>query len=321
MKNVREDWKKEYRRIYELLTDNPRISVKDITAILGGIKTARKRMEEAFEEQFIIGPQIRKRSYENMGEYMYFLNCEKPEIAYMKYRKDPRVIYHAKIIGFSNLWLICKEKIDLKDLEGEIVVEGYRSDYHVSFAPDHTWEKSLQIMKERVENFDPEKYSAKGTIKPHFAERIEWDEKDKILSAYFKYDLRKPLSPVMEEYKISGGKIYKFLDNLSETCTVFTDYYPETLPAYEPYIFMIETDYEDFLIDLFSELPSTTSFFKVSNKLFVHTHVSKPYMRDTDLERSADRLYIPLLVIDLLEKGIVKSIEYSIVEYSLAKDT
>jgi hypothetical protein len=34
-------------------------------------------------------------------------------------------------------------------------------------------------------------------------------------------------------------------------------------------MFMFETDYEDFIVDLFSELPTSTFFFKVANKLFV----------------------------------------------------
>ena len=33
------------------------------------------------------------------------------------------------------------------------IVEGVRSDYHVSFVPDHSWEKAIDIMHKKIEAF------------------------------------------------------------------------------------------------------------------------------------------------------------------------
>ena len=82
---------------------------------------------------------------------------------------------------------------------------------------------------------------------------------------------------------------------------------------------MFETDYEDFIIDLFSELPTSVSFFKVSDKLFVLTYISKPFVRSKDLQVSS-RYYLPLLMVELSNKKIVESKAHAIGEYSKGKD-
>jgi hypothetical protein len=168
-----------------------------------------------------------------------------------------------------------------------------------------------------IEEFDPGDYILKKYIQTHFDESVEWDEKYELLYKYFKYDLRKPFAPVMRR-GVSGSKLYKFLEKLPETCTIATSYYPESLSAYESYLYMFETDYEDFLIDLFSELPTTASFFKVSDKLFAQVYIPEKLAKNTELQLSK-KLYIPLLMVDLLKKGIIKSKEYSIIEYSKGK--
>jgi len=158
-------------------------------------------------------------------------------------------------------------------------------------------------MREDVENFIPEDYKPKGIIKTHFDEPVKWDSEDEILYRYFKYNLRKKLSPVMKKHLISGTKLYAWLERLPEYCTIFTGYYPETLSAYDPYLYMVETDYEDFIVDLFSELPTTSTFFTISDKLFIYKE-----------------LYIPLLLNELLNKEIIKSKARSITEFYWAKD-
>jgi len=60
-------------------------------------------------------------------------------------------------------------------IEGNIVIEDYRSDYYSPNTPHRSWKDSLQIMREEVENFRPEDYRPKGIINPHFDGPIAWD--------------------------------------------------------------------------------------------------------------------------------------------------
>ena len=274
-------------------------------------------MKEAFEKLYISRPDVRKKSFKNLKEYMYFIRCEGPEKLYLKYREDPNVTYHAQTIGFCDLWVISKKKMDI---DGNIILEGYRSDYHVSYAPDHPWETGLQNMRKMVDDFSPDNYTPRGIIKTHFNKKIEWDEEDETLFGYFKYNLRRKFSPIFDKHKIHSNRIYRFLENLPDCCNVATHYYPETLSAYDPYLFMFETDYEDFIIDLFSELPTSASFFRISNKLVSLFYIPKQLIRNSDLQIASNKLYVPLMVIELLKKGIIKKKERAIIDFCWGKD-
>lgn len=284
---------------------------------MGDKRVAGLRLREAFEQQYIVGPEIRKKSYRNLREYMYFANCKDPDSSYLKYREDENVIYHAQMVGFCNLWMITKDKIDIEE---DIVIEGYRSDFYAAFAPDRSWEKAIQIMKKMIETFNPEEYSSEGFIQNHWNEPVAWDAKDELLYRYFKYFLRNPLSPVMKEHGISKEEAYEFLDKLSTCCTIITCYYPETLLAYDHYLFMFETDYEDFIVDLFSQVPTSSLFFKGSNKLFLLSFISKQYIKSTENQVDINKWYIPLILAELSKRKIIKSKARSVVWYSKGKN-
>ena len=316
MRSTPEQRKKHYRIIYEMLFDDPRVHKNTLSSILGGGRTAGLRMREAFNQQYIVGPEIRVRSFENLREYMYFVRCRHPELHYLEYREDMNVAYHAKTRGFCNLWIISKKKLDI---EGEIVHEGCHSDFYVSYAPDRSWGESLEIMRRKIETFDSDEYVPDHLIKTHLDEQANWRPKDDFLYKYFKYNLRKPVSPLLQDYKIYGKTIYNFFQKLREYCTIFTDYFPDRLPSYDPYLFIVETEYEDFVIDVFSQLPTSASFFKVSEKLFVFINIPEQVIRGTDLHVTLNKLYIPLLFIDMLKKEIIIDKDDILVDYSMGK--
>ena len=295
-------FRRHCRLIYETFSRNYRVSINELNEILE-IRNASRTVKKARDEKHIVGPEARKRSYGNFPEYMYFATCKDPDFQYQKYRKDKNVIFHALMYGFANLWVISREKIDI---EGDIVVEGLRSDYYVAFAPNHSWDDAIQIIKKRIGGFNPEEYVPKGYIKTHFGETIKWSEKDEILCRYFRDDLRKPFAPVKKNYKISRNEFRKWLERLPECCTIATFYYPEKISEYEPYLFLFETDYEDFIVEIFSELPSSPRFFKVSDKLFLYTHVPKKYIKDSDPDTEPSELNIPSLATELFTKGIIR---------------
>ena len=314
-----ENLKKAYRSIYELLYENARVSIATISKKIGtGPKTTSIWLKDAFDYGYVSRPQIRKRSYANFKQYMFFVDCKDPLELYLQYIKDEQVVYHAVMKGFSNLWVTSLDKMII---EGNILVGGPVSDMHVSFAPPHSWETAKRIMWEKVEKFNPEDYEPKGIIQTHWDEEMEWDDKDELLYQYFKYDLRKPLNPLIKE-GYTKKKIYKWLKKLPECCSILTKYYPQKRSGYDSYIFVFETDYEDFIIDLFSELPTSCVFFKVSDKLVLYAHTKRELEKKTykmDLTEIPE-LYIPLLMRSLFKKGIVKNKANALVNFHWRKD-
>lgn len=312
-----EERRKQYRYIFELLDREPRIYIKDIALKLKiDPNTASNRLAEALKEKYFSLPHLRKLSYHNMIEYVHLVDCRKPLELFRQYQEDSNVIYHARMSGFASMWIITKEKIDI---EG-VVINGPRSDYHISYPPNHSWKQAIQIMQRQAEAFNSKEYYPKGIIRNHWDETIEWDEIDEILYREFKYNLRKKFSSIMRTHHISANRIYRFLGRMYESCTVFTRYFPETIMGYDPYLFMFKTDYEDFVIELFSELPTSSFFFKVADKLFLYANIERSSIREPGRHMSdISQLGIPLLVEGLLKRGILESEEHTLVEYYWAK--
>jgi len=319
MRTTREEKKKQYRTIYRLVHENPRMLPSEISKIIRTTpRTAGNRMNEAIDKGYMSMPKIRKKSFSNFKEYVYFVRCKDPLELYLQYSKDQRIIYHAVMGGFTNLWVISKEEIDI---DGDILISGPRSDYHVPFAPNHTWKTGIKNIEEMTERFEPNKYEPKGVLQTHWDETIEWDAIDEILYRYFKYDLRKPSYTMMKKHNISGRKVMNWFKKLPEYCTVYLRYFPKGISSYDSYIFVFETDYDDFIIDLFSQLPTSSTFFKVSNKLILYAFVERGSIRDGDIQPISDvsELHIPFLVKNLSRKGIVRNAEHTILSYHWGK--
>ena len=307
--------RRKFRALYELLFTNYRIPNYRISEKLH-FRAVSKIIGEALEKQYIIGPEVRKCSYANTLEYIYFFNTEEPDITYMKYREDPRVIYNAQLYGFCNSLVISREEIDV---EGEIVLQGPRSDYYIPYTPNQSFEYALQNMQERTRNFNPLDYIPREFIKTHWNETIKWDEDDEKIYRFLKYDLRKKKGSFIERQWISVGKINYWFKTLNKRCTVHTSFYPETLTEYQSYLSIFDTDYEDFVIEVFSELPATPSFFKVQDKLILIAYYPGKFMNDV-YTQFAEILSIPPLEVELLTKGIVKKKKRAMVGRSWKKD-
>ena len=82
----------------------------------------------------------------------------------------------------------------------------------------------------------------------------------------------------------------------------------------------METDYEDFIIKLFSELPTSCLFFKVADKLVFHVFLRKELLRFIGSQNGFDKLRLNLLIMNLLAKGILKSETHTIFEYYWGKN-
>jgi len=305
--------RKQYRIIFTVLNEYHRILPVDISKKTGiDRRITGLRLKEAYEKGHIVGPQVRKRSYKNFAEYVCLVSCEDALELFEECVRKGNTIYHAIMNGFSNFLIISENRIDV---EGNIIVEGPRSDYHISFAPNHSWDTAVEIMRKKVEDFDLKDYEPQGIIKNHWDETIAWDKENELLFEYFKYDLRKPITPLIKKHEMNGEKIENWLDRLSQYCTIVTGYYPKTISAYDPYVLMFETDYEDFIIDLFSQLPTTSWSFKIANKLLLYVWVDRGSMRSIDYRvPDISKLHIHQLSRLLLKKGIIRSKAHAIVE-------
>jgi len=312
MRLSREQKEEFYRAIYDILFRIPRAKIYEIARMLQiDRNAASNRLYEAFNRAYISKPQIRRRIYANMKEYSYFLQCENPSEFFSECLQNENIIYHAVMTGFANLWVLSNKELDF---DCDVVASGLRSDYHVSYAPNHSWRTAVQIMREKVQNFNLKDYEPEKVIQNHWNETIEWDKEDEILFKEFNYDFRRPITPIIRKNLISWGKLEKWMQKLSKSCTIITHYYPKRISAYDPYLFVFKTDYEDFLINLFSELPTSSLSFKVSDKLCIYAYVKREFARIVETQSNIKELHIPTLAAELRRKGIIQKEAHSIVE-------
>ncbi|MGC1121615.1 MAG: hypothetical protein WBA22_11035 [Candidatus Methanofastidiosia archaeon] len=260
------------------------------------------RLKEAIEQGYIAEPQVRKKSFSNFKTYVYLSRSDDPIELFKEYAKNRDVICHELTEGRFNLHVISKEKLDI---EG-IVLEGIPSDYYISYPPDRPWGMAIDAMRDMVSEFNPEEYTPKGYIKTHWDESVKWSDTDEILFQESKYNLRRALAPLMKKYKIPLSRTNKWLQKLPECCTFATNYFPETKSSYDLSLFMFRTEYEDFIIDLFSQLATTCWFQRVSDALVAYIWTMTRPTRKTNVLKDITGLQIPFLVRDLLRKGIVK---------------
>ena len=314
MQSANEKKKKRFRAVYELLFDDYKMKNYLISKKLG-IRTVSRVLDEARRDQYIIGPETRKCSFANILEYVYFFNTEEPDITYMEFREDPRVIYNAQLYGFCNSLVISREEIKI---DGEVLLNGPRSDYYLPFTPDHSFECALQYMQEKIEDFSPHSYTPQELIKNHWGEPVKWDEDDEIIYRFLKYDLRKKKGSLIIDQHISREKINYWLETLTKRCTIHTSFYPETLSEYQSYLSVFDTDYEDFVIEVFSELPASPSFFKVQDKLILIAYYPGKFMNDAYTQPKI--LSIPPLEVELLTREIIRKKKRAMVGRSWKKD-
>ncbi len=313
-----EEKKEKYRLIYERFWNDPWISENKLTGILGGSNyTTKNRLKEAISQGHLSNPQIRKNSYLNTREKIYFVKVHNPYSLFSALIKDTKISYHALMTGICNMWIVAEEEIDINEIDAkaEVIFEGYRSDYYVSYAPKRSWREGISKMREKIHDFSFEKASEVEIIQFR-NKKVDWSLDYEILFKYFKFNLRKPRTPVMREYKIPTETIDSFMSNLDKLCTVFTMYYPEGIENYEPWLYMIGTNYPSIVIDVFSELPTTSWFFKVKNKLFTLIYPKRELLgiiRTSDSLDEIENLHVPFLLHEMKTKGIIDHERHGIV--------
>lgn len=309
---------KHYRTIYEILDETPRIEQKDISELMGiSPGVVGNRMKEAYEKGYIFGPNIRKKSYKNLKEYLCFAACEDSLESYKTYTNNEEVLHYTVTDGYFDARIVSTEKIHITD---KILAEGFRSDYYIPYVPDHTWKIAMQIMRKMLDAFDPHHYTPKGYIETHWDESVAWDEKDEILYRELEYDFRKPYSPLIKKHKIYKYTIDAWFKKVPECCTVFTWYFLGTWLSYHFYIYMIETDYEDFIVELFSQIPATTWFYKVSDTLFLDMCIDKGLRRREGQRNSfEDVLTFFKIINELQDREIIKSVNRASIYHTWEK--
>jgi hypothetical protein len=232
-------------------------------------KTANIWWLHALERQIIITPRLRRKSFSNFRDYIYFLQVKDPQDLYERCKKDQNKTYFSVHTGFCNFQMVSKTPLNP---DGEIILSGPRSDYHVTIPPDSTFQEAGERMVKKlqmIDRFEPHESPLLFRQEPY----EPWDDKDERLYEEFCNDLRKPLIHVMKKTGTYSDKIMNWIRSRNQFGHTITMFFPQGLHSYMPVTYALETEYDSLLIHLFSELPTPCIFYKIDSTLLVSIYL------------------------------------------------
>ena len=293
---------RDFYTLFMQVQEDPRISLSEIARRMGIDKrTVSAWWKIALENRIILPPVLRRKSFLNFRENVYFLKVKDPAHLFEKLKGNKEILYYMVQTGFSNFGITSKNPIDPPD---DVVLSGERSDYYLSIPPTYAFEKCVKVIQKKLhllEEIDNEP----SPLVYHDTE-YPWDEKDEALYEELCNDMRKSLSSVMRNTHVYSDKIMDWMRRREEFGQTLVFYFPEGESTYLPYIYVLETDYDSVVIELFSQLPVTVAFYRLGGRLVMTLYV--PF-------RLAVRSLVRNVLSDLQEKALVDGYDNSIIEY------
>jgi hypothetical protein len=256
--------------IYMFILKDPRLPITQLARKMKvNPKTADIWWIHALKKQIIMSPRFRRKSFLNFREYVYFLKVKDPHAFYEQCTRDRNLVYFSVHTGFCNFQIVSKKPIEP---EGEIILSGPRSDYHVTIPPDITFQQAGEKILKKLNMIDHFEHEESPLL---FRSQSydPWDDKDERLYEEFCNNLRKPMVHIMKKTSTYSDKImnwFRTRDQFGHTITMF---FPQGLHSYMPVTYALETEFDSVLIHLFSELPTPCVFYKIDSTLMMSIYL------------------------------------------------
>jgi hypothetical protein len=265
--------------------------------------TMNKWWNTAIKKRIIIPPIFRRKSFLNFREYFCFLEVEDPhKLLELFRRKNHGLSYFSVQTGFCNFQMV--SKISIKP-QGKVVLLGERSDYFVSRPPRGSFGESIRRINLSLKNLDALEFR-ESPLKFYNRSYEPWDEKDEEIFWKICNDMRMPFARIVQSTETYNNKAWSWFRRREEFGSEIMFFFPEGESAYVPSLYVIDTDCDSILIDIFSELPTTTVFYRLANKV-----IMLAYLPFTLEGRSIVRKVLSILQ----ERELVKGYTNSIIEY------
>ena len=268
MGNISEIEKAErFFKIYETMYNDPVIKVSHLKRKLNlYYNSLINHLNEMYEKKMLIGPYLSVRAHSAHKEYAYFIWSKNPFKMCEHLAKDSRVLYVTRGCGDWNIVVVSIHSLDFSRWEGmyTIVHQGVRYGVYTSKVQNNSQKKSLkEICYTSNISIIPEKNERTHVPKP------QWGVKEWTLYHAFRSNMRKKVHPILRKYGISYRVYKKWKETLTNYCTIHLEYYPGGFHTYLPVYWLLETDYEKSIKQLFSLFPTSTNYIEIGDRLLV----------------------------------------------------
>ncbi|MBU7014051.1 MAG: winged helix-turn-helix transcriptional regulator [Theionarchaea archaeon] len=259
--------------IYEQLVQDERISLTSISRKLGLARnTVTSHYNHMIDHEILFPPGLRLKMFQDLKEYVYFMQFDKPMRVFQELEGNPRVIFQCLTSGAFDLIVFTDSPMDFESHPShkETVLEGFRGDYSFTHVTHTTYR---DVFDEFKKNLQEEKLEPGFLSTDLPSRKIVWTDLEWRLFYDLKYNMRRTFTEIVKKHKISKWLFYQSYDRVKENCIVTVPYYPEGASMYADFYLLLKTDYEKGLSDFLLQLPCTGLTFKVENHLVAWVNI------------------------------------------------
>lgn len=264
-------YSKDPYEIFKLLLEDPRIPKTQMIKIFNvNPKTFDKWWKAAIGKKIIILPVFRRKSFLNFREYIYFLRLKDPHELYESLQENSESLtYFSVQTGFCNFQIISKDPIDP---EGERVLSGPRSDYFVTVPPNCSFGEGAERIERLLQNLDSLN-PRDSPLKYHDTKFEPWDEKDEAIFWEICNNMRTPFASAVKSADTYNDKAWSWFRNRDTFGDTITMFFPKGESSYMLSLYGIKTEYDSILVDIFSNLPTSTVFYRLDGRVIMGVYL------------------------------------------------
>ncbi len=291
-----------YYKIYEQIYEDPFITLHQISKNTKMSKHAVTQHLSEMYSSILYGPMIFLKPAQNYHQHVYFLTVENPVVTYEQFTEIPHVVFKSLNAGNWNLLVISEKVIDLPAVENvkECIHQGVKGVTHLPKVTCLDWATCMEKMYNALGN--PEKKSLLYEKIPD----LPWNKEEWTLYRTFRDNTRIQAAPYLRESGIHYKQYQKWISQLLRVSNVQPAFYPHGFDNYFALDFLFKSCYQKQLIHILGQLPSTSSFFSVGDRL-----LARLYLLDS---KEKDDLFS--LVFQLGEKGYFTELHQSMVVFT-----
>ena len=247
----------KYIEIYKQISKNPLISRSKIIQKTGiANNTIIKYVAEMKDLSIMFGPVIFLKPARNYTEYAYFLQVK--DFAVRK-----QLTKSVTLLGKWNTFFIRDACINYTELKGykTCFLQGIKGVTYFSHVNALDWDTTFH----RIQTIPR---PAKKSFLYEKVHEIPWDHKEWALYKEFKYNVRRPVDPVLKKVGATRRQYRKWLSSLPDYAEIQTAFYPLGLDTYVPSDVLFKSEYQKHLGEVLGVLPTSTLFFSVGDYVF-----------------------------------------------------
>ena len=300
MKRLSEEEKRYLKyQIYSLRRDDPWIPDKKVSELLNrSLSTINRYAKQAEEEGVIWNPTLGLAHPDRKVALLRFKDKMK---AFYTLQEYMNVGYICVSQGGWDVIALYDGEVDFLSIPGyeKTVMKGHRDIIFTPKVSYTSWDRCFVEMENLLK-----KTPVESSIKCNLC-YPQWDEEEWNLYCFFRPNMRKKFSDLRKESPISWRKYEEWKQNLRTHCTIMMEYYPEGNKAYDSVILCFKTEYEQYIVEFFSHMPTTCFFYKIGEYVMVSMFIPQDYEQQINLYKMISQLIGQKIITEYMDGNTI----------------